>query len=117
LEKTKKNKILIVLLYIFSLFLFEVIIGGSNFEIVKQHCLEINVNTPFPYLTSFYEASFIHFIIVLLIVIFFKIIKKFNYEYRNIVYGLPLVNIMLFIPIVLLAILFCRFFGLYGFVL
>ena len=117
MEKVAKNKILIVLAYTLSLFLFEVIIGGGNFEVIKQNCMEINANTVFPYLTSFYEASFIHFFIVLLLVIILKKLKRFNTEYKSVVYGLPLVNIMLFIPIVCLAILFCRFLGLYGFTL
>ena len=115
MSKKTRNIILIILCYILSLFLFEVLIGDGNFERVTQDCEQKGFNTPFPYMTSYIIAGITHFVLVTIIAFICIFIKNMDKEYKRIIYSFPIITFTFSFPMALLAMLFARAFHLYGF--
>lgn len=115
MSKKTKIIILIILCYIISYFLFEVLIGDGNFRRIEKDCEEKGFNTFFPYMTSYMIASLNHFVLVTATAIVCKIIKKLDITYKRIIYTFPIFTLILFYPMTILSMVFARTFHLYGF--
>lgn len=102
MSKQTKNKILIILFYLISLFLFEFIIGDCNFEKNAQECVS-NGDSVFALFAPYGEAGFYHFIFISCIAIYVKFSKKIDIEYKHIIYWLPLCTFIFALPMSCLA--------------
>ena len=114
MSKKTKNKILIILIYFISLFIFEVIIGVGGFEKTIQYCAEKGNSNPLMVYAPMIEAGVYHFIFVSIIAIACIFYKKLDKSYKIIIYFFPMFTFYLSFPMWLLAAMFCRVFGLYG---
>ena len=103
-----KNKILIILFYLISLFLFEFIIGDCNFEKNAQECVS-NGDSVFALFALYGEAGFYHFIFISCIAIYVKFSKKIDIAYKHIIYWFPLITFIFSLPMGLLAAIFGNF--------
>ena len=108
MSKQTKNKILIILFYLISLFLFEFIIGDCNFEKNAQECVS-NGDSVFALFAPYGEAGFYHFIFISCIAIYVKFSKKIDIAYKHIIYWFPLITFIFSLPMGLLAAIFENF--------
>ena len=115
MSKKTINIILLILAYIISLFLFEVLIGDRNCMRIMQDCEQKGFNTFLPYMTSYIIADLNHFVLVTAIAIVCKFIKKIDITYKRIIYTFPIFTLVLFYPMTILSMLFAKAFHLYGF--
>lgn len=108
MSKQTKNKILIILFYLISLFLFEFIIGDCNFEKNAEKCVTDGANF-FALFAPYVEVGFYHFIFISCIVIYVKFSKKIDIEYKHIIYWFPLITFIFSLPMGLLSAIFGNF--------
>lgn len=114
MTKKTKNIILIILIYIISLFIFELIIGVGGFEKTIQYCEENGNANPLIVYVSMTEAGVYHFIVVSIIAIACMFYKKLDKNYKTVIYLFPMFTFFFSFPMWMLAVMFCRVFRLYG---
>lgn len=115
MSKKTRNIVIIILCYIISLFLFELIIGDGNFMKVAEDCERKGFNTPFPYFTSYIIAGINHFVLVTFIAIICKFVKKIDSTYKRIIFSFPIITFIFSFPMSFLSTSFAKAFHLYGF--
>ena len=113
MSKKTKNIILIILGFLISLFIFELIFGIGNFDRMMEDAMERNLGGPFIIFTSFVLAGIYHaiFIGIIAIILRFTNIDKI---YKKIIAYLPVYSLVLILPMMLVAGEFASFFHLYG---
>ena len=98
MKRETKNKILIILAYLFSLFLFELFIGVGTFEQNSIECARLGYDNPLVLFTPYVEAGIYHFIFVSFIAICVRFSKKIDKKYKYIIYWFPLFTFYLSLP-------------------
>ena len=115
MSKKTKNIILMIIIYIISLFLFELIIGVGNFSKVEEICVRNGYNTPFPYFISFVFAGIYHFIFVTAVAIISLFFKRIDKAYKTTLFIFPFFTYLFSLPMMIPACYFATAFHLYGF--
>ena len=112
MSKKTKNKLLIIILYIISLFLFEFFIGQCNFKKAEQECFENGYF--FTYIFGPYiGAGVYHFIFISFIAICVALNKKIDTQYKHIVYWLPIATYTFSFPMGMVCMIIYNFFNTY----
>ena len=89
---TRKTKIsiLIITIYLISLFLFELFIGTARTLEYVEECVEQDMFNVLAPLVTPIEAGILHFICVSIVAIICKFIKPIDKSYKNIIYAFPI---------------------------
>ena len=102
MSKKTKNKVLIVLFYFVSLFLFQMFFGVVNFNKNAQDCIA-DGDSVFALFTPFVKAGIYHFVTMVILAIYARLTKKIDVEYKSILYLLPVITFIFSLPVGMLA--------------
>ncbi len=113
---TRKTKIsiLIITIYLISLFLFELFIGTARTLEYVEECVEQDMFNVLAPLVTPIEAGIWHFICVSIVAIICKFIKPIDKSYKNIIYAFPIITFIFSIPVGLMTLYISSFFGWFG---
>lgn len=108
-----KTTILIILGFLLSLFLFELIIGCGDLQNTVNYASNEGYGGPFIVFTSFVLSGIYHALFIGVIAIILRF-TNVNRTYKKIVAYLPVYSIVLTLPMMLVACEVAGFFHLYG---
>ncbi|MEG1008753.1 MAG: hypothetical protein RSF67_02860 [Clostridia bacterium] len=102
--------IILIIFYIISLILFELVIGIGNFDKNAIESAKLGIDNPFVVFTPFAEAGICHFICVSIIAIYVKFNKNINSTIKNTIFCFPLFTFILTFPMMFPTIWIARLF-------
>lgn len=112
MSKKTKIIILIILSFLLTLFLFELIIGCGSMKSTMDYSIKHGGNM-FAIYAPIVEAGIYHFIFIIIIA-FIAHFKNIDSTYKKILKYLPVYTIVLTLPMSLPAMLLASIFHLYG---
>ena len=114
MSRENKIKILLIISYFLSLFLFELVYITLNFEREIKTMVEMNYYFPLSIITPVIQAGIYHFVIVTILAIIIKFSSKIRKEYKKIIYSFPLLTFIFTIPMFFPVGIIARQFGVFN---
>lgn len=112
MSKKTKIIILIILSFLLTLFLFELIVGCGSMKSTVNYAAKHGGNM-FAIYAPIAKAGMYHFIFIIIIA-FIAHFKNIDNTYKKILKYLPVYTILLTLPMSMPAMFFASFFHLYG---